>query len=178
MQAALVETADDHQVALTIVLKGVAQQRLHADVRHLDLDYLGFVREAFEHFGKSWNAYALAAVGVALAAVGGPAVTGVQCLQLFQAQRGDRAVAVGGALQGVVVDHHQLAIAGQPHVHLQHVHAQGVGALEGEQAVLRPQAFAAAVGDHQWLVAEGGEHRRLRGRATGLGQHQQSDNDQ
>ncbi|MCY1380408.1 hypothetical protein D9M69_682280 [compost metagenome] len=76
------------------------------------------------------------------------------------------------------MQHHQLAIAGAAHIHFQHVHIEGVGALEGEQGVLRPEAAAAAVGDHQGLVAEAGEHAGAFRRAAGQGQRQQDDGDQ
>ena len=178
LQAAVVEAADYHPVELPVRLQGRAQLRLHADIRHLDLYHLGLLGEAFEHLGEGRDAHALAAIGIALATVGAPAVARIQRLQLRAAERGDRALAIGGAVQLAVVDHHQLAVAGQAQVHLQHVHAQVAGALEGQQAVLRPQPPAAAMGDDQGLFAEGGEHRRLAGRAAGLGQGQQGDGKQ
>ena len=55
-------------------------------------------------------------------------VVGPQLLQLGQGVVLDPAGTVGGALQGLVVDHHQLAVPGQVHVQL-----DAVGSLAGRQ---------------------------------------------
>jgi len=69
--------------------------------------------------------------------------------------RRDRPLAVRGAVQRVVVDHHQLAVAGRMDVELDLLDRQLRGVVEGDAAVLGPQQRAAAVRSnvcHQVLV--------------------------
>ncbi|MCY1524616.1 hypothetical protein D9M68_595580 [compost metagenome] len=174
-QAAFVEAAHQDTLALVVLVQQGAELFFHADVRHLDLHHLGPLREARQHLGEGRDADALATVGVTLAAIGAPAVAGVQRLHFGQAQLGHLAAAVGGAVNARVVQHHELAVASAAHVHFQHVHIERIGAFEGEQGVLRPEASAAPVGDYQRLVVEAGEHRGALRRAAVQGQRQQGD---
>jgi hypothetical protein len=81
----------------------------------------------------------------------------------------DEALAVGGALQAVVVDDHHLAVGAQRDVELEG-HAEGGGRPEGRHRVLGGLARRAAVRDHAGTLEEivggargvghAGEHQR------------------
>ena len=106
------------------------------------------VRQEPEHLFDGRHADASAAVRKGGAAVGRPAVAGVEALQLGEAERGDRAGAVGGAVHCRVVHHHDGAVGGHAQVHLEHVGAELRRMLERGERVLRAQRRAAAVRDH------------------------------
>ncbi len=77
-------------------------------------------------------------------------VAGVQALQLGERVVRDGTHAVGAALQGGVVGHHQLAVAGEVDVRLQHLGAVALHRhAEGGQGVLRREQRAPPVGDVQ-----------------------------
>ncbi|MNP53720.1 hypothetical protein D3C76_1482170 [compost metagenome] len=80
-----------------------AELLFQADVRHLDFHHLGPFRETRQHLVEGRDANSLATVGETLAAVGAPAVAGVQRLQFGKAQIGHLAAAVGGAVHQRVV---------------------------------------------------------------------------
>ena len=73
---------------------------------------------------------------------------------------GDRAAAVGGAVQRVVMDHHRHPVAGQLDVELDHLDAQRGGLAERGQGVLRRMGRGAAMADDRGRV-------RVMGRSPG-----------
>ena len=75
----------------------------------------------------------------------GPAVRCAERLELRQGHAGDRAVAVGGAIHGPVVDADEDAVRGQVQVGLDDVRAVGQGAAERGQRVLRARGGVAAM---------------------------------
>ena len=107
--------------------------------------------------------------------------TGVEFSQISQAELEDVAVTVGGALQGRVVDHHDLPIGAQGDVDLGHVGAEIDGGADGGQGVLGSRAGESPVcdnsGDSPGLV-KGVDRRRAFGRLKRLGCRYQQDHSQ
>ncbi len=64
-----------------------------------------------------------------------------------------RARAVGGAIDGVVVHAHDLAVGARVHIELEHVCSERGCVLERRQRLLRSQATAAAVRDEETIAA-------------------------
>ena len=89
----------------------------------------------------------------------------VQPPQLRQGEGGQRPGAVGAALQGGVVGHHHLAVAGEVHVQLQHVRVVALHRLaEGVRKMVNALKAAGGkpkfteypgVGHNSWDMAYG-----------------------
>ncbi len=60
-----------------------------------------------------------------------------QLLQIGQGQLGQLAGAIGGAVHGGVMQHHQAAIGGTPHIGFHHIGADGDAALQRRQRIFR-----------------------------------------
>src|SRR5262245_12719107 len=80
-----------------------------------------------------------------LGARGAPRAPKPQAAKVGGRHRPDRTGAIGRPVDGGVVDHDDHAIAALVHVELDEIAAERDGALEREQAVLRPEGTAAAV---------------------------------
>ena len=87
-----------------------------------------------------------AIVAVGVVALGEP-VRAVEPLDLAQRVRGDRPVAVRGAVERRVVRDDDLPVPGDADVELEHVGARADRALEGVERVRRELVLAALVGD-------------------------------
>ena len=134
---------DDHGIGERVILDDRLDQFLH---RHgafeIELDEGAPARPA-EHFGEAGDA-----VGRDLALI----VDELESGELGEGQVGDIAGAGGGALQTLVMHHHQHAVGGAAHIHLQeHGRAgQRVGKrLDGVFGIARlhPAAMGADQGD-------------------------------
>src|SRR5262249_44136031 len=108
------------------------------------------VVQAVEDLGERRNSYAAAAKGV-IAAVAVEAIAGVEALELGERHFFNRAGAVGRAVDGVVVDDDDLAVARRGRVELDDVGAVGDGPLEGSHGVFRRGAGGAPVADNARL---------------------------
>ena len=73
---------------------------------------------------------------------------GVVAPDLREVELPHRARAVRRALEGIVVNHHDDAVARGVHVELEHAGAVADGALEGDESVLRRHAGGAAMAEH------------------------------
>ncbi len=129
---------------------GVAADEAHhafddRRLRRLDLDVEGGVGELRQHLGESRDANALTAKGERSAAVRREAIPGVDARERRARARADRAARVGGAIEGRVVQHHDLAVGGRVHVELEDVRSVGAGLTEGDQRVLGGYPGGAAV---------------------------------
>ena len=77
-----------------------------------------------------------------------------------------RSRAVGGALQGEIVDDDRLLVGGEVHVQLDAVGALLEGQLEGRDGVLGRVGRGASVADHEGARGRSGHCRSQTGRGT------------
>ena len=148
-----VEGGDEYLVGHVVLAQQVAEGLHDGWVGLLDLDVHAHLREGLEQLFHGGYGDALATIGARpCRIVVGPVVGRIQRFQFGQGHLFDETAAVGGAVDAFVVHHHQHAVLGAVHVHLQHVHAQFDGVAEGYQGVVRPELFAALVGDDQYLI--------------------------
>ena len=73
-------------------------------------------------------------------------IPGIRCRQLRRRLQTNRPLPVRRAFQGRIVVHDDDAVAGEMHVELETVGAEGEAVIEGREGVLRPQRRAAAMG--------------------------------
>lgn len=81
---------------------------------------------------------------------GGEPGPGIEKLDLVRGQLGDLAIAVGGALEGLIVDDHGHAVLRQDHIHLDVVDTRRDCGGKGGQRVLRGHVPVAAVRNDEW----------------------------
>src|SRR5208282_1927676 len=120
--------------------------RLH-DLRDLMLEAARFeldIESALaagdgEHFVERGNSRALERAALELRA-------GVQSLELVERQLRDFALAIGRALDGIVMNHHDRAVAAELNVELAHVRARFDGGLKRAHGVLGKSTARPAMG--------------------------------
>ena len=115
----------------------------------LNFDIHAHTGESGHDFVQRGNDNSLSPVGIGGAAVVGPVVARVQLTQFGKGHLLNQARAVGGAVNGVVVDQNQSAVAGGVDVHFQHIDVQGHGPFHGQHRVAREKMLAALVGQHR-----------------------------
>ena len=141
----MVEADDDHLLGHVVAMQRLDDGRLDAGVvdrRVLDLDVEDRVALARpgEHLVQRRNP---------LARVLRPEpAAGIERLELGQGMVADCAVAVGGSIDGFIVNHDERAVPRQMHVQLNPVGAKLEPALEGGQRVFGTVAHRAAMADH------------------------------
>jgi len=99
-----------------------------------------------QHLVERWHDESAAAIGEISRGVFEP-VAGVEFLELVQGQLIHGAVAVGGAINGFVVNDNDDSVGGDAEVHFQHIDAERRGLFKGVQGVLRPESAPTSVGD-------------------------------
>ncbi len=145
---ARVARGHQHPVLRPVLRDRAEHRRLGPGVLHLHVDPR--CGERLEHLRQRADARARAPEGKARPAVRGETAPGVQAAQLREGPVANRAGAVGGALEGGVVEDDAVAVGGGPDVDLQHVGAPPFDRLaERRQRVLGGEQRAAPMGDEQ-----------------------------
>ncbi len=145
---ARIEAGDDDARRQRMALHGAAQRLGGVGRLQLD-DQRQLAWQRLDGLVEGRHAHAAAAPRKAAPAVGREARAGVQPLQLGHRVCGDRAAAVGGALQRRVVEQHQLAVARDAQVELERIGAPRHRLEQRRKRVLRRMRAIAAVRDHR-----------------------------
>ncbi len=99
----------------------------------------------------------------------GPVIGGVQALDLGDQHLADKAGAVGGAVNSLIMHYNQYPVSGAVNIHFQHIGAQLRGVLEGHHGVVRPQLLPSLMGNDKQIIP--GKEWMLRHRAGGDSQY-------